>query len=560
MTSFSDDVSTGSEPYIFADDSASSITDASSFNVGRTWPATPHIFLSYAQKSYGGDTIRKQLQSVSRIEKKKSSDLPVVVGVNPPSLYRSSRDGKSTAHLFLPYAGSSSRAEQEMDDECIETQAGEDTCETSEMKRSDIKFDGVEEEELLDSFQSRWMEHMTAEHYVPPERAAAVAFALRAAATRTVPENHPPSKRMYSEFEDIIDNIFNGPSTIVDEKETPGHDNSGSPSKRKIVEDNSNETMMYKFGRQEDELSLLRLVLKHLILPNQTTTPDNELMKHPPVINHYSPRSNPVHLVNGYQYYHVHDNVGKQGRVGAAMGIPSFIELREQRDGPPMVDMDMDTLEVASQLTPSIGDFDSQIQIQQHDLLRLASFGENFKMQESSPLPSHSARASMASPIMTQPLRMATSKALDGFRISGTKTQSCLNHSDEVRTEKQPLQSSNCVPSPITDMALGEIRGFHARSVDFSIYLSDAKTLLKGKYSGRIRSETSLPHGPGVFRFDNRDLYIGEFDNGLFHGEGMLLTRRNHNLIKLRGNFHHNYFVGDSLLLQDDSSSDGISV
>lgn len=551
MKTFSDDQSSGSEPYIFADDSASSITDVSSFNIGRTWPATPHIFLAYAKKSCAVD-IRRQLQSVSRIERKKHSDL-VATAVNPPSLHRS-RDGIPTAHLFLPYAGSYSRDELEKDDECTETHAGEDTCETSERKRGMIDWVG----ESLDSFQSRCMEYMTTEHCVPPEHAGAAAFAMRAAATRAGTENHPSSKCVYSQVEDVIDGIFTESSTIVDGKETPGHDDSGSPSKRKIGEGNSKEAMFHKIERQEDELSFLRLVLRNLVLPPQKRTSDNELMKPPPVISYKSQPSKFVRLVNGHQYNHPDDTVCEQGRIGEGMGIPSFIELREQREGPPLVDRDMDTLDVASQLTPSIGDFDSPLQLQQHDLLRLASFGERFKMQEPNTLHSQ-LRSFVATPTSTQALHPSASKPPDGFK-SNTNTSSCLNLSYETRMEKALEQSSDLVSTSITDMELGQIRGLRARSVDFSMYLNDAKTLLKGKYSGRIRSETGLPHGLGVFRFDNRDLYVGEFDNGLFHGEGMLLTRRNHNLIKLRGNFLHNCFVGDNLLLQEDSTSDGISV
>lgn len=105
------------------------------------------------------------------------------------------------------------------------------------------------------------------------------------------------------------------------------------------------------------------------------------------------------------------------------------------------------------------------------------------------------------------------------------------------------------------ELEKGEIRGQHTRSLDFSAYLNDLKTLLRGKYSGKISLETGLPHGKGVFRFENRDFYVGDFADGMMHGEGCLYTRRNERLLKLRGTFQHNDFFGDGSLLEECKAS-----
>jgi hypothetical protein len=76
---------------------------------------------------------------------------------------------------------------------------------------------------------------------------------------------------------------------------------------------------------------------------------------------------------------------------------------------------------------------------------------------------------------------------------------------------------------------------------------------MRGKYSGKISLETNLPDGTGLFRFENRDVYVGEFSNGMMHGQGCFYTRRNQKLLKLRGQFQHNDFLGDSSLLGEES-------
>ncbi|KAL3906992.1 MAG: hypothetical protein SGARI_003748 [Bacillariaceae sp.] len=80
----------------------------------------------------------------------------------------------------------------------------------------------------------------------------------------------------------------------------------------------------------------------------------------------------------------------------------------------------------------------------------------------------------------------------------------------------------------------GQVKGQHARCLDFFMYLNDLQTLLQGKYSGKISLDTGLPHGKGVFRFDNGDFYVGDFLNGMMHGAGCLFTRRRQKLLKLR--------------------------
>jgi len=79
-----------------------------------------------------------------------------------------------------------------------------------------------------------------------------------------------------------------------------------------------------------------------------------------------------------------------------------------------------------------------------------------------------------------------------------------------------------------------------------------------GSYNGSLMR--GVPHGAGVFRFDNRDLYVGDFTNGVMHGEGTLFCRKklcqeNSKLAVLRGRFENNEFKGDATA--DDLTSAG---
>ena len=59
-------------------------------------------------------------------------------------------------------------------------------------------------------------------------------------------------------------------------------------------------------------------------------------------------------------------------------------------------------------------------------------------------------------------------------------------------------------------------------------------------------NKNGKPHGTGVLRFDNRDVYIGQFSDGVLEGEGTLLSRCNNRLVTLRGSFRNNEFVEKS--------------
>jgi hypothetical protein len=92
------------------------------------------------------------------------------------------------------------------------------------------------------------------------------------------------------------------------------------------------------------------------------------------------------------------------------------------------------------------------------------------------------------------------------------------------------------------DMAKGEIQDKRARGMLCNINFQSWGIVLQGRYIGTLRN--GQPNGTGVLRFHNRDYYVGAFRGGMIHGEGALFLRRNGRLLKFRGQFERNEFVG----------------
>lgn len=108
-----------------------------------------------------------------------------------------------------------------------------------------------------------------------------------------------------------------------------------------------------------------------------------------------------------------------------------------------------------------------------------------------------------------------------------------------------------------TDMVKGEILDGRARGLNFRLYFEQRGVYVEGLYSGTIKN--GLPHGIGVLRFNNRDLYMGSFAEGKMHGEGTLLSRCDSRLATFRGTFRNNEFVEQSATAKPLSSNESAS-
>eukprot|EP00543_Licmophora_paradoxa_P003547 CAMPEP_0202451414 /NCGR_PEP_ID=MMETSP1360-20130828/9856_1 /ASSEMBLY_ACC=CAM_ASM_000848 /TAXON_ID=515479 /ORGANISM="Licmophora paradoxa, Strain CCMP2313" /LENGTH=138 /DNA_ID=CAMNT_0049069985 /DNA_START=602 /DNA_END=1018 /DNA_ORIENTATION=+ len=68
-----------------------------------------------------------------------------------------------------------------------------------------------------------------------------------------------------------------------------------------------------------------------------------------------------------------------------------------------------------------------------------------------------------------------------------------------------------------------------------------------GIYSGEI-SDRGIPHGQGLLRFYNGDIYDGPFCHGEMHGDGAIFQFSDHNM-EYRGDYRHNLKHGSGELI-----------
>lgn len=60
-------------------------------------------------------------------------------------------------------------------------------------------------------------------------------------------------------------------------------------------------------------------------------------------------------------------------------------------------------------------------------------------------------------------------------------------------------------------------------------------------YSGDINNDTGLPHGTGVVKFPNGDMYLGDMRDGQMNGHGTLVFAADHDFVT--GDFENNMYV-----------------
>ena len=128
-----------------------------------------------------------------------------------------------------------------------------------------------------------------------------------------------------------------------------------------------------------------------------------------------------------------------------------------------------------------------------------------------------------------------------------------------------PAIPANRRGASVLELQNGEICNEKARNI--TIQMDFNGTFVRGTYTGDVQ-HGGVPHGHGVLRFHNRDLYIGEFYMGFIHGQGTYFGRcstttsngNNRNIMSTtrietagtskstltvsRGYFEYNQFVG----------------
>lgn len=283
--------------------------------------------------------------------------------------------------------------------------------------------------------------------------------------------------------------------------------------------------------RQQEELEFLRSAVRHLVtVPLQGGNC--------PQMQRESRNPLPVHEADE-----------KQNRVVAGR-LPSIIEIHTNEPG------DDSSIQMSELQSPSVivlGNPSSNL-----SLLRQSTKTESIH-NRSNAITSMALQSKFAmlkdndqqqpSPRVHVP---TLSVDISKERVSGIA--SCIR-SMQLVAESRMKQKQNCYS--YTDMVKGEILDGRARGLKFQLYFEQRGVYVEGLYSGTIKN--SAPHGMGVLRFNNRDLYIGNFIEGKMHGEGTLLSRCDSRLTTFRGTFRNNEFVAQSVVTKVVSSNESTS-
>jgi hypothetical protein len=260
--------------------------------------------------------------------------------------------------------------------------------------------------------------------------------------------------------------------------------------------------------RQQEEIDFLRCALKQLIEP----------LRQENLQVHQSDNTPSNHNQNQNK----HD------------GIPYKIEFLQRRQ-----DIADDVSEPISQMTPSVDLHNPKSNLQ----MVIQPIPLALEMNGDFCYPSTN------NSILQMPNYLPCIPTLDTPKIPSTASESYMETMQLVysfRTEsRQPTY---------TGMAKGQIEAGRARGLKFQLHFKNWGVTVKGRYNGTLKD--GLPHGPGVLRFENRDLYIGEFFNGALQGEGTLFCRKDSKLVTLRGEFNQNEYIGKQSS-SDDATSAG---
>ena len=226
------------------------------------------------------------------------------------------------------------------------------------------------------------------------------------------------------------------------------------------------------------------------------------------------------------------DKTGDETRL-QNVSVPSKIEFMQRRGSEDEISVDL------SQLTPSV-----EFRLPKNCLpIVVNSYPEPLEMNLASPY-------ALANKKMPQIPKILPNFDVDKPMVPPSISERYLETMQLVYSFR-----SERTQSGQSDMVKGEIRNNRARGMRFQLRFENFGVRVSGTYNGTLKN--GVPHGSGVLRFDNRDFYIGEFHNGALHGEGTLFSRKDFKLVKMRGKFSQNEFVGKCLPLSDETTSAG---
>jgi hypothetical protein len=363
----------------------------------------------------------------------------------------------------------------------------------------------AERSDEIDAHCQRYVEEMK----LPAFQASVVARAIRIASHETGTSMDAKYRRsLHASFVDkaLKDNLEVFEEVDLDDDDTPDLlEEADKDSSWEI------DFLRDQVKRQADELEFLRAALKKLaLLPLRNQEKTVQIRK-----ESRNPRNSEVPLS---QKEDIRVVVGR---------LPSIIEF-------PTRESDDDYSELMSELqSPSV--------------IVLANRANNGKPPRSShriPVNKPESNPEDSNPVTSLVLQDNSEPQLSFPVCIPSQSIDMPKHGDPsyVKTMQLVFESRTKQRKPsYTEMVVGEIQETRARGMKFQLHFESRGVFVEGVYSGTLKE--GLPHGNGVLRFINRDLYIGEFLSGMMHGEGTLLSRCESQLVTLRGTFCKNEFV-----------------
>jgi hypothetical protein len=476
--------STGTPPHLFLDsaNSAGASEDSEQWNQSNSSSnsSTPHMFLSYAHPD--NKTGGYVIPETEAGANLRNHGRNKVVRGRPSTIDLIT----STPHLFLPYASSHERKH-------VQHPLSDQTKQHNHLSldRDVLSF----EAHCLDSFR--------VEQGLNTCQTLVAAKALGMAAKQAATIRNDDCDDLFSFYCGVLDR-----ATTSSKREDVTENDDISLSLSNIAEEPSHfHQRSSSSNASQSEIEFLRFAVKELIL--QLGSAEAPVPREARQEDLFSPQRIDFQR-SDYPQLYTQEGTPEQAPYN---DIPNKIEFYKPYVQEVIVD---DMSEPVSLLTPFEGQHMTVLDT--HALY----------------LPQIYRTSALA---LQPPFNIPQMKVFDVDTSKSTSSESCSRFMETMKLV------FNCRPGQPTRLLLQnkeESRPDRARGMWVEIAIQGVS--FTGCYSGRLLQ--GVPHGDGVLRFHNRDLYIGNFFDGEMHGEGTLFCRSNRRLAALRGKFERNEFVG----------------
>jgi hypothetical protein len=486
-----------SAPYIFLDSPSSSVNSGWT----ETLRTPSSMFVSYANsnKNRRDDECIPSRPIKCPLQASKKANSPEKM-----------RETNSSAYLFLTYASDHSRRSDQY--------SNQDSVELAEAVRGYSDWGKSEQ-----TFEEKCKERLEKEYNVPQFHGTFVATAVQKGAEETAKRSRRAVHKSYCLYASMFDRLLAPKETT---KNTEARDDSkGQVTASTDVESLNSQVQSLKLESQcqQEELEFLRCALRKLILPSR---PREE--------SQGNPRDDPPKRTTNQKQV-------DEAVLDRDHDIPNEIVIR---------------VNLSDDASDAISRFSSPHEEEQEDDEEEDGSNSNHKSDE----PSNPHQQQPAQPPSQHIVVQNSIPRTNGVERRRSRDQqsndpgrplTCVEANMDL---VYSLRAKSHFTTPYSEMTKGEVHDDRARGIECELRFKDWNRSLKGVYCGQV-NQNEIPHGRGVLRFDNRDLYIGEFIDGEMHGEGTLFCRSKTKLVTLRGFFRRNEYRGRHSISSDEETT-----